>query len=87
MRIAYANHPALCGTVDDWLPGTTWPLGNNTFGVKLENGKFLSVQPDATYQERDAVSGSYEIFTFDPTINVLIVQPREAIYKIAYKER
>jgi hypothetical protein len=87
MKIYYADKPALCGTVDEWLEGETWPVGNNTFGIKLDDGKFLSVQPDASYQERDAVGGSYEMFTLDPSINVLIVQPRTATYKIPYRER
>ncbi len=91
MKISYANKPALCGTVDDWLPGETWPLSNGQFGIRIDDGstppKFLSVQPDATYEDRPAAGGPYEMFTLDPTVNVLIVQPRTAVYKIAYKER
>ncbi len=87
MKIYYANKPALCGVVDDWLEGETWPLSNGMLGIKIGVDAFLSVQPDASYQERPAVGGSYEMFTLDPTINVLIVQPRTAIYKIPYRER
>ncbi len=87
MKLQYADVPALLGAPTDFLPGETVPLSSGKVGIQIPNGLYLSVQPDGSYQERPAVGGSYERFTFDATINVLIVQPRTAIYKIAYTER
>ncbi len=91
MKILYANRPALCGVVDDWLEGQLIiqpaPEVALYYGLQKPNGKYLSVQPDSSYQERDAPNGPYEWFTIDPTVNVLIVQPKTAVYKIAFKDQ
>lgn len=86
MKIQYADVPALLGSPSDFLPGETVDVGNGQVGIVKPNGKYLSVQPDATYEERDSVGGSYERFTLDQTNNVLKVQPRVAMYKIPWKE-
>ncbi len=87
MQIQYANIPALLGSPTDFFPGATVDVGGGQVGILKPNGLYLSVQPDGTYEERSAVGGNYERFTFDPTINVLVVQPRTAIFKIPWKEQ
>ncbi len=84
MLILYSPKPCLCGDVDQahWLPGEVVPSG-----VKTPNGKYLSVQPDVTYQERDALGGPYEQISVAPDLNVLIVKPRVATFKIPFVEQ
>lgn len=92
MQIQYANVPALLGEPTKFLSGETVPLppdgSGYDLGVRLssEPASYLSVQPDGSYQVRAAAGGSYERFKLDPDLNVLLVRPRVAVYKIAYKE-
>jgi hypothetical protein len=51
-------------------------LSDGQHGLRLESGKWFSVQPDGTVEERDAPTGSYEVFTLDPVHNVVRVTPR-----------
>ena len=78
----YASQPAFFPGAITWLDGTLTPTPLGV-GVKKPNGKFLSVQPDGSYDERDAVLGVYEQFTVDEKVNVLHVNPGIP-YAIAY---
>lgn len=86
MKIKYAPAPLLTGhdTADRafWLDGE---LASG--GVQKPNGKWLSVQPDGSYQERDVIGGSYEQIAVDPDINALIVTPRYLTYKVPCVEQ
>lgn len=82
MQIQYANAPVFCGATD-YLPGEFTTDASGAFGVKKPNGKWLSVQPNSTYEERDKI-GPWETFSMDSSINVLLVNP-DVPYKIAYK--
>lgn len=81
MTLQYANAPVFLGATN-FQPGSTVPV---TGGVAIQkpNGKYLSVQPDGSYQERDAV-GPWETFTVDGAVNVLHVNPGVP-YSIAYR--
>jgi hypothetical protein len=83
MKIRYSTKPITLGDVDpkQWLVGE---VVNG--GVQKPNGKYLSVQPDGSYQERDAVGGPYEQIRPSDTHALLIVRPRVATYEIPYVE-
>jgi hypothetical protein len=55
-------------------------------GIKLENGKWLSVQPNGTFEERDSPKGPYEWFALDPSLNVVKVTPRLVTFAIPVRE-
>jgi len=81
MTLQYANAPVFLGATD-FLPGSTVPLIGGV-AIQKPNGTYLSVQPDGSYQERDAV-GPWETFTMDGSVNVLHVNPGVP-YSIAYR--
>lgn len=81
MKIQYANAPVFLNDTG-FLPGETVPADGGV-AVQKPNGKYLSVQPDGSYQERDAV-GPWETFTVDALVNVLHVNPGVP-YSIAYR--
>lgn len=81
MNIEYASQPCFFPGTFTWLPGT---FDAATGGITKPNGKVLSVQPDGSFEERDAIGGSYEQFRRDPAINVLWVTPN-APYAIPYR--
>jgi len=82
MRIEYQNR--IVGAIpaaDKWLPGDMEQAANGGYSITQANGNFLSVQPDGSYQDRDAV-GPWETFVSDSNLNVLRVTagPTFAIY-------
>ncbi len=82
MNIEYASVPCFFPGTPTWLPGVFTPA---TGGVVKPNGKTLSIQPDGSYGERDAIGGTYELFKADPTLNVLWVTPNGVSYAIPYR--
>lgn len=86
MKIQYAPAPLLTG--HDTADRAFWLAGELTGGgVRKPNGKYLSVQPDGSYQEREAVGGTYEQIALGSDLNVLVVTPRTASYRIPYVEQ
>lgn len=86
MKIKYAPAPLLTG--HDTADRAFWHDGDLTSGgVQKPNGKWLSVQPDGTYEERDAIGGKYEQIGPASDLNVLVVTPRTASYRIPYVEQ
>jgi hypothetical protein len=74
MDIVYQNAPAFAlPAATGWLPGTLNALPGGGYSITQKNGKFLSVQPNGSYQDRDSVGG-WETFTIDPGVNVLHVR-------------
>lgn len=70
VAISYADKPVGLGSTT-FLKGTLCSLAApGTYAVKNENGKYVSPQPDGTYQERDS-PGQWETFTVDSLLNLL----------------
>jgi hypothetical protein len=70
-----------------WIRGTyTDNGGNGPHGIKLDTGRWLSVQPNGTYEERDNVAGPYEVFDLDTTANLVRVHPKDVTYVIAVSQ-
>ncbi len=88
MNIEYASTPAFLGDPGPFLGGEAFeiPDGTKDWAVRKSNGKILSVQPNGSYGERDAVGGSYERFKIDPKVNVLWVTPDQVTYAIPYRQ-
>ena len=71
-----ADTPTFLGLMPaSWIEGHYTKLEDGHFGVQLASGKWLSVQPQGGYEERDAAQGPYEWFLLDTTVNVLRVTP------------
>jgi len=85
--LVLADRPIFLGEPVRWISGiyTDEGLGEH-HGVKLDSGRWLSVQPNGTYEERDAPQGPYEWFTIDETCNVLRVTPRYVTFALAVRE-
>ncbi len=96
MQIRYAAHPCLL----DADPGpfsegdlVDVPPDGSGYDLAVQTGttpdQFLSVQPNASYEFRPGVGGSYERFRRhpDPALNVIQVKPRTLVYSIAVTER
>ena len=83
MTIEYASQPCFFPGTWVWLPGEFTP---STGGITKPTGKTLSIQPDGSYGERDAVGGTYEVFKADPALNVLWVTPDGVSYAIPYRQ-
>jgi hypothetical protein len=68
-HITYGNQPLFVGVDDDTAPnaanaGVLEPIDETHAAVKKPNGKYLSLLPNGTYGEADAI-GDYERFTLD----------------------
>lgn len=81
-----ADRPTFLGEPQKWIRGTYTETGDDRHGVQLEDGTWLSVQPQGIYQSRPSPDGSYETFTLDADVNVLWVQPRDVRYAIPVRE-
>lgn len=85
MTIEYQNAPRLyIPEPTGYLPGETVAITTSTVSVRKPNGKWLSVQPNGSYEERDAV-GPWETFTLDASTNVLRVTVNSIPYVVAYR--
>jgi hypothetical protein len=86
MKILYANAPLLTGRDTDTR--LYWHFGEViNGGIKKPNGKYLSIQPDGSYEERDAVGGPYEQIVPAADLNVLVVKPRNTTFKVPFVEQ
>jgi len=73
VTIEYANAPAFYFPLaSGYLPGESVDVGSGNVAIKKPNGKWLSVQPNGSYEDRDAV-GPWETFTPDTKSNTLRV--------------
>jgi hypothetical protein len=77
---------------EDWPP-PTWRRAVYTdeglgerHGLQLESGRWLSVQPNGMYEDRESPGGPYEWFTLDEALNVVRVTPHLITYAIAVRE-
>ncbi len=90
IAIKYKSVPELFGD-GSWLDGFLMEQSDGNWAIQLPDdkgqpGKFLSVQPDGSYQTRDEIGGTYEIFKLNNDLNTVQVKPRILTYKIAIRE-
>lgn len=86
MRIKYSPHPLLTGHGD--VASAYWIEGEvKDGGVQRADGKWLSVDPLGNYDYKDAIAGPYERISVAPDLNVLVVTPRVAVFKIPFVEQ
>lgn len=84
MNIQYANAPCFAVTpASGYLPGEIARDTNGKQGVKKPNGKWLSPQPDGSYQDRDVV-GPWETVVVDASVNVLRFPEAVVPFAVAY---
>lgn len=85
MNIAYRNSALFLDTVvpEQWLPGV---LVNGNTAIQHEDGSYLSVQPDGSFQTRQAV-GPWETCTLDASANLVKFAATGLCYPIPIRGR
>ena len=90
MDLMFADRPVFLSAHigPRWTAGTYTDDGvrDGHHGIRLANDRWLSTQPNGTYEERDSPDGPYEWYDLDPSCNVVRVTPHEITYAIAVCE-